>query len=171
MQNLKNNSNFNLLSINEMRSIWFPQIIFTNTKDENRLAFDEKSVVNIERGITPGVPVSLEYLVPAHIFDGNSNRIVFTRTYDSELYCDFDLVFYPLDEQHCGKTFKVPASSSDFVDLQPVSIQYTGSPNLAQFSVVDYSFSKDTNGEIGFKINECFSITSFLFIFRPLACL
>ena len=123
MQNLKNNSNFNLLSEKEIKSIWIPQIIFTNTKEENRMIFDEKAVVNVHRGGVPGYPVPLEYVTPAHIFDGDTNSIVYTRTYDSELYCNFDLAFYPLDKQTCDMSFKVPASSSDFVDLQPVSLQ------------------------------------------------
>ena len=74
-------------------------------------------------------------------------------TYDSELYCNFDLAFYPLDTQTCDMSFKVPSSSSDFVDLQPVTIKYTGPTNLSQFSVVEYAFVQKPNGEIVFEIS------------------
>ena len=153
MQNLKNNSNFNILSENEIESIWIPQIIFTNTEEEKRIIFDDKAVVTVHRGPVPGQPVSLDNLTPAHIFAGEHNRIVYTRTYDSELYCDFDLTNYPLDKQSCGMSFKVPSSSSDFVDLQPVSVTYTGPTHLSQFNVVGYSFFYRPNGVIGFEVS------------------
>ena len=153
MQNLKKNSNLNILSEKEIKSIWIPEIIFTNTEEENRIIFDEKALVSIERGNVPGEPVSLDYLTPALIFAGEDNRISYRRTYDSELYCNFDLTNYPLDKQSCGLSFKVPSSSSDFVDLHPLSVEYNGPRLLSQFNVIGYSFFKQPSGVIGFEVS------------------
>ena len=152
MQNLKKNSNFNVLSKDEIDSIWTPQIIFSNTKEESRIKFDDKAVVRVIRGPIKWTPANLDLITPAHLFEGKDSRIVYARTYDSELYCDFDLKFFPIDKQSCSMKFKVPESLIDFVNLKPAFVDYGGPSKLAQFSVQSFSFSKDGNGEISFEV-------------------
>ena len=109
MQNLKDNENFNLLADEERNSIWFPEIIFGNNDNVERIVLDSKALLIVqskgESWLTPYADIS-----SAELFDGSENPFFYSRTYSTKFECDFQLQSYPFDTQECTMELIVPSS-------------------------------------------------------------
>ena len=113
MQNLKVNDNFNLLADEERNSIWFPEIIFGNNDNVERIVLDSKALLIVHREgeswLSP-----YEDNKTAEIFAGSSNPFFYSRTYSTKFECDFQLQSYPFDTQECTMELVVPSSQRFF---------------------------------------------------------
>ena len=109
MQNLKVNENFNLLADEERNSIWFPEIMFGNNDDVERIVLDSKALLIVHREgeswLSP-----YEDNKTAEIFAGSENPFFYSRTYSTKFACDFQLQSYPFDTQECTMELVVPSS-------------------------------------------------------------
>ena len=109
MQNLKVNENFNLLADEERSSIWFPEIIFGNNDNVERIVLDSKALLIVHREgeawLSP-----YEDKSTAEIYSGAENPFFYSRTYSTKFECDFQLQSYPFDTQECTMELVVPSS-------------------------------------------------------------
>ena len=109
MQNLKVNENFNLLADEERNSIWFPEIIFGNNDNVERIVLDNKALLIVHREgeswLSP-----YEDNKTAELFAGSENPFFYSRTYSTKFECDFQLQSYPFDTQECTMELVVPSS-------------------------------------------------------------
>ena len=101
-QNLKDDISLNALTEIDIRKLWLPRIIYTNTdqKEKTRLGMEwewETDVSVIKEGdfIRSGV----EEVDEAEIFEGDENTLVMTQTYTHEFQCKYKLNQYPFDTQ------------------------------------------------------------------------
>ena len=83
----------------------------------------------------------------ARIFDGSTNFLNYTIEYLVNLICDFDMAWYPFDQQVC--TLKL-YHSEDSLMVNPVELQYVGPKVLPQHFVIKTVYcSKIVNGKSG----------------------
>ena len=109
MQNLKVDENFNLLADEERNSIWFPEIIFGNNDNVERIVLDNKALLTVHRrGESRLSPY--EDNTTAEIFSGSENPFFYSRTYSTKFECDFQLQSFPFDTQECTMELGVPLS-------------------------------------------------------------
>ncbi len=99
--NLKaSKDNFNYVGKAELEKIWLPRLIFSNCVDEAYLQFDDlSSVISKKKG--PSILNSPEEIQDNEIFEGHDNPLVYNRTYELVLACNFKLEKYPFDYQSC----------------------------------------------------------------------
>ena len=107
LQNLKENDNFNVLANEERDSIWFPEIIFENNDNVERMVMDVKADL-IVRKEGDGYQTSQREMISAEVFKGGENPIFYSRTYSTKFNCDFQLQSYPFDTQECIMELNVP---------------------------------------------------------------
>ena len=107
LQNLKENDNFNVLADEERDSIWFPEIIFENNDNVERMVMDVKADL-IVRKEGDGYQTSQREMISAEVFKGGENPIFYSRTYSTKFNCDFQLQSYPFDTQECIMELNVP---------------------------------------------------------------
>ena len=107
LQNLKENDNFNVLADEERNGIWFPEIIFDNNDNVERMVMDEKADL-IVRKEGFGDPTSQREMITAEVYKGAENPIFYSRTYSTKFECDFQLQSYPFDTQECIMELNVP---------------------------------------------------------------
>ena len=90
--NLKENINLNGLVQEEMRKIWSPTIIFTNTQSNIYNELDKKSIGLVSRrgSFTQS---SIDEFENIYKFQGKDNPISISRVYETEWLCEYDLRF------------------------------------------------------------------------------
>jgi hypothetical protein len=100
--NLKlSKDNFNYIGNSDVEKLWLPRLIFSNCVNEAYLKFDDLSSV-ISKRIGPSTLNSPEEIQENESFEGDSNPLVYNRTYELELECNFQLEKYPFDYQRCS---------------------------------------------------------------------
>ena len=99
--NLKaSKDNFNFIGKFYLVDLWLPRLTFSNCVDEASLQFDDlSSVISQRKG--EATLNSQEEIQENEIFDGDVNPLVYNRTYELDLECNFKLEKYPFDYQSC----------------------------------------------------------------------
>ncbi len=71
------------------------------------------------------------------------NWLHFNR-YFAEYPCEFNLRFFPFDEQYCVIDFKAEANTNKSLILVPAKIRYLGASDMVEFTVVNVTFGAGT---------------------------
>lgn len=129
--------NRNLLTAQERSLIWIPEVMFSNNNLENRLVVDSKAEMFVNRSQNDPKVSKYSDLNNALIYEGDLNPLVYTRTFSEQFECNFNLLYYPFDIQHCHMNLSVPLSVSDQVQLVASGMTYLGPRVLHQFEVVN----------------------------------
>ena len=147
--NLKKDPNQNQLSEEEKDMIWIPWTVFHNVEHEKDvLRTDQVPTVKIVPNADFEFKMSENtHFEKARIFDGSTNFLNYTIEYLVNLICDFDMAWYPFDQQVC--TLKL-YHSEDSLMVNPVELQYVGPKVLPQHFVIKTVYcSKIVNGKPG----------------------
>ena len=101
--NLKIKTSLNALSDTEVRALWLPYLIYSNT--------DMKEAVQLDDGVPPTTTTivvtregnftrsGLEVTDETEIFEGKHNRLSMYQTYTKSFQCQYHLHRYPFDTQ------------------------------------------------------------------------
>ena len=120
--NLKKDKSLNALTLDEIQSLWLPEVIYENTdqKDSTRLGtqWEWKTSVIVERNKN-GTPAGLETLDETELFKGDENSLDMFQTYTHEFQCIFDLKKYPFDTQTCSIDMAMGTLDEASVFLNP----------------------------------------------------
>jgi tRNA U38,U39,U40 pseudouridine synthase TruA len=99
--NLKDSKeNFNHIGLSDLQTLWLPRLIFSNCIYEASLKYDDLSSMICQRK-GPSTLSSPDEIEENESFEGDSNPMVYNRTYELELECNFHLEKYPFDYQSC----------------------------------------------------------------------
>ena len=140
--NLKHDSNYNSLSGDERNRIWTPNIIFFNTEKMDGLKSDERAHASLlVRGNY--TLASDDKLHNAFLYEGSENPISLNRAYKVDFICNFDMMWYPFDIQHCFMNICMEGNGDIFVELLPGDIIYDGPIDLSQYFIRNKDISKD----------------------------
>lgn len=97
--NLKQDEEFNILSANEIGSIWIPYIIFENTDNDEAITIEDvRSTISVTREgsfVRSGSEISDEI----EIFKGEENKITMNQTHSKQFHCTYLLHYFPFDTQ------------------------------------------------------------------------
>lgn len=101
-QNLKDKISLNALTETDIKRLWLPRIIYTNTdqKVKTRLGMEWEwstgvSVIREGQFTRSGI----EEVDEAEIFEGKENTLIMTQTYTHQFQCKYKLRLYPFDTQ------------------------------------------------------------------------
>ena len=99
---MKSKYYLNALSESEIKTLWLPLVIYTNTdqKETTRLGveWEWSTSVNVKK---EGSCIRAEYeeIDEAELFKGEENSLVMTQSYTHEFQCVYKLERYPFDSQ------------------------------------------------------------------------
>ena len=102
--NLKPASYLNALSLEEIKSLWLPLVVYVNTDQQltTRLGWvnEWKTNINVERegNFTRS---GLDAVDEVEIFKGDQNNLIMTQTYTHQFQCIYNFSLYPFDAQVC----------------------------------------------------------------------
>ena len=168
--NIKTNEKMNSLSLEEKLSIWTPTIIFWNTKEQLRTINDENTFASIKRHVNGSI-IGKEINEDIEVYSGSDNDITISRVYSIKFYCDYQMAWYPFDQQTCHIQMVADGVLDKYIDLLPGRMEFEGSKELTQYFVKSFKIKK---GRIRMKRSVVVSVTlgrrllgTFLTIFFP----
>ena len=137
-QDLKRNPTKNKISEEDWDSMWIPWTVFENIEDRDDW---KKTDVRDSMIIIPNQ--EFHYQMDDHtnfrktrLFKGEENVIENQRQFTVRWVCDFDMRWYPFDNQKCFIKMNPHESS---VMLKPSSVTYQGPKELTQHIVKNVS--------------------------------
>ena len=101
-QNLKEQSSLNALTLEDIKAIWLPLIVYDNTdqKEVTRLGMDWEWATRLTVAREGDfIRSGLEEVDEVEIFKGAENSLTMNQTYTWEFQCKYQLQRYPFDTQ------------------------------------------------------------------------
>ena len=121
-QNFNLNLFLNFTGYDLIDKIWIPNLIFSNSLTCETIYIDQSSSLTIERKTDPYLP-PIDGFKENYLYSGSENPLLYNDTYELTFHCDFDLIKYPFDTQHCFiKVWKLKQKLQNYNLLVIVSI-------------------------------------------------
>ena len=98
--NIKHDENMNSLSLDEQLSLWTPTVVFWNTKDQLRTLNDENTFGSVKREQNGSI-IDKTVNEDIETYEGSKNTLSMSRVYSIQFFCDYDMAWYPFDQQTC----------------------------------------------------------------------
>ena len=138
-RNLNVNPNLNRLGSEQNAKIWQPVLTFTNTEDSIETDVDtgngHKPVVIVERRGKPVLKANMEELDNYFHFKGRENPLSMQREYAIDFLCDYELGWFPFDEQVCPIVIDLSGLEDNLIELIPGFVKYYGDVDLDEYYV------------------------------------
>ena len=138
--NLLNNTWFNILNTTEISKIWIPNLVFKNTADELKTIADNNSIILVKKHGSHRKE-NLDFFETAY-FEGSENPIIFSKNYNQDFICNFDLHKYPFDIQTCLIVIGTTDKDKFFMELFPENLEYFGQKDMLTYTVKEYKMKK-----------------------------
>ena len=130
---LKKDPEQNELTAEEISNIWIPWLVFHNI--ENYKSYEKTDEIDMYKVIPNQefhfVTADKTNLLNKRIFDGSRNKIRYSRQITVNWMCNYDMRWYPFDQQNCEMVF----FSQEPILLVPLKTEYMGPKVLPQHFV------------------------------------
>ena len=137
----------NIIDSESKYKIWIPQLTFSNTEDNMKLINDDSTSLTIlQRG-----PYKRKTRKERHegtIFKGDENFIKYSREYELDLLCSYNLINYPFDTQICTIDVAVPGHYKKYMDVISNQTANRGVSKLAQFDIIKVDIGSFDNDSV-----------------------
>ncbi|XP_023337393.1 gamma-aminobutyric acid receptor subunit rho-3 isoform X2 [Eurytemora carolleeae] len=111
-------------------------MIFYNTDENKETVVDQKTIIQIiahkDFRYQMAGPDSIKNV---YIFSGSENDLSLSRTYQVNLLCNYDMMYYPFDSQVCYIEMITKGNNDHLVDLVPHQLDFLGPQELSQYFV------------------------------------
>ena len=140
--NLKKNTAMNVLTEDDIKSLWLPLITYANTaqKEMTTLSIQKEWSTRLKvkrRGnLTRG---SLDLVDEVEVFRGDENPLVMTQVYTKRFQCQYNFRLYPFDTQTCTIRMDTSADDLNIVRLHPRKLTLKETSDLNLFEVKSWS--------------------------------
>ena len=168
--NIKPDEDMNMLSLDEQLTLWTPTIVFWNTKEQLRTINDKSTFASVKRE-GKGSIIDKEVNEDIEVYSGSENGITISRVYSIQFFCEYQMAWYPFDQQVCHVEMVMDGVLDKYVDLQPGSLLFSGPEELTQYFIKDTFIRKS---QVQTKVAVVISITlgrrllgTFLTVFFP----
>ncbi|KAK3887647.1 hypothetical protein Pcinc_008254 [Petrolisthes cinctipes] len=138
--NLKLDDNLNVLSFEEMMSLWTPLVGFMNTKSSKLSVMDKETVLYLRR-LQPHTHTDNSAPGEVTLYSGEENPLIISRVYFTDYICDFNLVLYPFDQQHCDMHLRIHSASKEYITIDETS---TSAKYISSGLLLEYQLSQLT---------------------------
>ena len=116
--NIKPDENMNSLSLEEQLILWSPTIVFWNTKEQIRTKNDKNTFASIKRE-SDGSVIGKENKEDIEVFTGSDNGITMSRVYSIKFFCEYQMAWYPFDQQTCHVEMLLDGVLDNYAELLP----------------------------------------------------
>ena len=140
--NLKKLENQNELPERKFEQVFVPTLIFRNTKTRQTSQLDGRTKVfgRLKGNLTKSEPEELEEVA---LYPGTDNPIVYSRYYYLELTENFNLLYYPFDEQLM--VVELGPTQPGILVMAGV-IEYSGPTSMRRFTVMEWRIEEMASG-------------------------
>ena len=110
---------FNILDMAEMKEIWRPSLILSNSEDMLYVLDNPHLFVQLEKSDTNGTRVDERNLHESMQYMGSENAIHMTARFETQFFCIYKLQRYPFDTQICYVDVLAAHTIKNDVNLVP----------------------------------------------------
>ena len=135
--NMKRDEALNSLSLEEQLALWTPTIVFWNTEKQLKTVNDENSAAIIKRS-GKGSIIEREVNEDIEVFSGAENNITMSRVYSIQFFCEYQMQWYPFDQQTCTIQLIMDGVLDNYANLIPGVLDFSGKRELTQYFVREY---------------------------------
>lgn len=130
--NLKDRRSANALTTEEVKKIWIPRLVFSNTQNNEatRGVDDTEITVTKEGNYTRSEEDVVDEI---NIFKGKENRLTFETSYTKIFRCEYQLHMYPFDTQRCVVDITIKKLDKVSLKITPKVIRMLGKTELTQY--------------------------------------
>ena len=104
-QNLKNDTDRNIIGNDKMLRLWTPPLVFNNSEKTTMLKLErpvEEPTVSMFVKKVGGAEIAPpNYLDESYLYKGSENPLLMVAIYNLKVHCVYDFASYPFDHQHC----------------------------------------------------------------------
>ena len=113
----------------ELKAIWYPQVIFYNTRSKE--STQETGAEDVLEAI-PNDNFTYTVEDNMHIFKGSENALSLRREYNVEWNCEYKYDWYPFDSQVCRMELLDITYRTDF---NPIDLKHNPNISLSQYTL------------------------------------
>ena len=139
--NIKQQQDMNSLTMDEQQALWTPTIVFWNTKEQLRTVNDENTFASVKREGN-GTMIEKEINEDIEVYGGVENDITISRVYSIKFYCEYQMAWYPFDQQVCHVEMLMDGVLDNYADLLPGGVKFSGPMELTQYYVKTFKMDK-----------------------------
>ena len=138
--NLKFRNSANALTTEDVQKIWIPQLIFSNTQNNEMTegATNTEIIITREGNYTRS---DYEDMDETYIFQGEDNKLTFEMSYTKMFRCEYQLQMYPFDTQRCTLDVGVKKLDRLSIRIIPKDIKMYGKIELTQYIIKTWVFT------------------------------
>ena len=140
--NIKTDEKMNSLSLYEQLSVWTPTVVFWNTKNQLRTLNDKNTFASIKREATGSI-IDKAANEDIETFSGSENGITISRVYSVQFFCEYQMAWYPFDQQTCQVEMVLDGVLENYADLLPGDLEFSGPTELTQYFVKNFEIRKE----------------------------
>ena len=140
--NIKTDETLNSLSLDEQLELWTPTIVFWNTEKQLKTVNDPNSFASVKRS-GKGSIIDREVNEDIEMFSGAENNITFSRVYSIKFFCEYQMQWYPFDQQTCSMQLIMDGVLDNYADLLPGILAFSGKRELTQYFVKEFTIQEE----------------------------
>ena len=140
--NIKTDETLNSLSLDEQLVLWTPTIVFWNTEKQLKTVNDQNSFASVERS-GKGSIIEREVNEDIEMFSGAENNITFSRVYSIKFFCEYQMQWYPFDQQTCSMQLIMDGVLDNYADLLSGILTFSGKRELTQYFVKEFTIQEE----------------------------
>ena len=140
--NLKEKAALNKITDEDIKKLWLPLLIYTNTDQKKTTRLGEygngewRTTVTITRE-ADFMAANEDELDETNIFAGAENGLTMRQTYTHRFQCNYILSRYPFDTQVCTIKMNVPTLDHETVELIPRELVMEQAEEMTIFHIID----------------------------------
>ena len=139
--NIKQDDQMNALTLDEQLALWTPTLVYWNTKKQLRTLNDQNTFALIKRQGNGSI-IEADINEDIEVYNGNENTVEMSRVYSIKFLCEYDMAWYPFDQQTCSIVMVMDGVLDNYVDLLPGGVKFTGPLELTQYYVKNFMIEK-----------------------------
>ena len=140
--NLKEKAALNKMTDEDVKKLWLPLLIYTNTDQKKTTRLGEygngewRTTVTVTREAN-FMAANEDELDETNIFAGAENGLTMRQTYTHRFQCNYILSRYPFDTQVCTIKMNVPTLDHETVKLIPKGLVMEQAEEMTIFHIID----------------------------------
>ena len=140
--NLKEKTALNKMTEDDIKRLWLPLLIYTNTDQKKTTRLGEygngewSTTITVTREAN-FTRAGLDEIDETEIFAGAENGLTMRQTYTHRFQCNYLLSRYPFDTQVCTIKMDVPTLDLDTVKLIPMKLVMEQEEDMTIFTIID----------------------------------